>query len=150
MTAKAIFVTGLPGSGKSCLIGSLANDVVVFDDYKANAIDDNSSFDHGRRLPELIAALREGGTCVISDIDFCRPSSQAEAETHLRSVYADVDIEWWCFENDPRQCARNVKQRARSARRDLNADLAKLREYSPIYVIPARANILPVWRPPQE
>jgi hypothetical protein len=100
-------------------------------------------------LPELIAALREGKTCAISDIDFCRPNAQEEARAHLRS-YADVAIEWWCFENDSQQCVRNVKQRARSARRDVNADLAKIVEYSPLYVIPAGAKVLPVWLPAKE
>jgi len=147
MAGKAIFLTGLPGSGKSCYIDSLQTDAVIFDDYKAHAIDDNPSFDHGRRLKELLEVLRAGKSCIISDIDFCRTEAQREAESLLRAAVADVTIEWWCFENDPHRCEQNVLQRAKSYRRDVRAELTNIHQYSSVYAMPAGAKILQVWRP---
>lgn len=144
--AQAIFLVGLPGAGKTRLISSF-RDAAIFDDYKANAVDDDPSFDHGRRLAELLGRLRDGTACVISDIDFCRREAQTEAVEYLRVAIPTVQIEWWCFENDPAQCARNVEFRATKESRDVQSDLAKIREYTDLYTIPANARILSVWRP---
>ena len=146
MTASVIFVVGLPGSGKTEFIRSMAHPKTEFDDYKAGAFNDDSAFTSARRYLELITTLREGRECVISDIDFCRSEARAEAECILRREVPGLHLQWICFENDPAQCVRNARARAESTRRNLEAELDNIRRYASQYVIPPHAQIFRVWR----
>ena len=146
MAGKAIFLAGLPGSGKSGYVEKLEGSVRVFDDYKEHAFNDCRSFDHGRRLQELLAALHAGETCVIADIDFCEKSAQVEAEMFLRKAIPGLSVEWRMFENDPDQCRSNVRVRAATSPRDLPSELRNIEKYSAQYSVPAGTTILPVRR----
>lgn len=48
---------------------------MVFDDFKALAYEDCSKFRNSRKLSALLAALRNGLSCVVADIDFCDDAS---------------------------------------------------------------------------
>lgn len=114
---------------------------LVFDDFKANAYDNSPAFQKSVNFRALLAALKDGLKCAVADIDFCKETSQKEAESVLRTEVPSVRIDWEFFANDPRACEANVRRRRRPA---LQADLGKLWEYSASYYIPKNARILPV------
>jgi len=142
-----VFVAGLPGSGKTRLLQSSADPANLFDDFKSNAISDNPAFDHARRLPELLALLRAGQTCFVSDIDLCREPAQEDAENYLRAHVPGLVIEWLFFEKSPEQCKANVRVRATVTGRDAELEAANVERYAACYSIPRGATVRPVWKP---
>ena len=113
----------------------------LFDDFKANAIDDNSDFSYARRLKELFSKLQDGILCIVSDIDFCRVVARQEAEKCILQKMPEVEIEWWFFANDPEACKRNIIQRGRNIKTELN----NVDRYARQYEIPSESKIIPVW-----
>jgi adenylate kinase family enzyme len=144
-----IFVTGLPGAGKTRYVQELAENLgaELFDDFKANAIDDNPSFNFGRYFSNLIDALRSGKTCIVSDIDFCRSESRAEAEVYIALMAPETSIEWRFFEKDLERCRRNIEQRAQIERRDIHKEHSNIEYYAQLYRIPPGGRLIKVWSP---
>lgn len=146
--SKVIFIVGLPGSGKTSHLQELATemDAPIFDDFKANAINDNRAFAHGRRLSELVDGLTSGRLCVVADIDFCRKAARSEAEYYLRAAIPDIQVEWWCFTNEPDVCRQNILRNAGNGNRNTEARIRQIEKFSPQYEIPRDAKVLKVWR----
>lgn len=144
---KAMFVVGLPGSGKTYHLRKLASEmhVMVFDDFKAKAIDDNPAFDHARRLPELVRALKSGRLCAVADIDFCREVGRREAQIYLQGAIPELQVEWHFFANEPALCRQNVLRDVRNTNRKAEARILAIERFSTQYEIPADAKILRVW-----
>ncbi len=142
MSAQVLLVAGLPGCGKTTYLQKLAlKGWKTFDDFKANAHNDSTCFRDSRHYTSLVGTLRSGRKCAVSDIDFCRAESRTEAEQVLREVLPEVTLAWHFFENNPQQCAANIRWRNRPS---LESDLQKLRQYSAVYSPPSKAYILPV------
>jgi predicted kinase len=138
-TGSVLLVAGLPGSGKSTYLRELELvGWLKFDDFKANAIGNSSTFQNARRFEELVECLRDGRRCVVSDIDFCKTDSREEAERILRARVPNLELAWCFFANDEEACETNAKRRNRTS---LPRDLAKLKEYSEVYNIPEAATI---------
>lgn len=134
MTKSVLLLAGLPGCGKTTHLRELQkNGWLVFDDFKANAVNDSPEFHKSRNFATLLARLRAGIRCAVADIDFCRNESRAEAENILRAEVPGVEISWCYFSHDERACEANIRHRKRDS---LDADLRELRKYSKLYSIP--------------
>ena len=93
-------------------------------------------------------ALKKGKTCIVSDIDFCKPESRDEI---IRLISANqisnLKIESVYFKNDYKQCVENVIERYKKyPARNIKDELANITKYSVIYRPPTNGNILEVWR----
>ena len=150
MESEVVLIAGLPGSGKTTYVSRMSLGCwlgwLIFDDFKAQAFEDCSKFRSSTKFPELIRGLREGRKCAVADINFCKAESREEAESDITAAVPGVKLSWRCFKNEPSACEVNI--RIRPGRTDLQRqqELKYLAEYSPIYEIPQRAVILPVWR----
>jgi hypothetical protein len=137
MTQKILLVAGLPGSGKSTYLLELERSGwLCFDDFKNLAINNSRRFRHSPLFAPLLTRLREGARCAITDIDFCRAESRAEAADVLRAEIPDLEIDWLYFSNDVADCAANIVRRGRPS---LQEDLKQLSKYSACYQIPPNA-----------
>lgn len=137
---NVLLVAGFPRSGKTTYLRKLQeNGWSVFDDFKAGA--NSLAFRKSAKFEKLPLTLRGGARCVVADIDFCLSVSRAEAKGVVLDEAPGVEIRWLFFENDEQACEENIRRRSRDS---LETDLAKLREYSRLYEIPAGALVLPV------
>lgn len=142
-TKELLFIVGLPGSGKTPLLESLRDaGWKLFDDYKAEALDNNSHFCASKRYCELIQDLEAGTRCVVADIDFCRTASRNQAENIVKAKIPDLQITWRYFENNVDQCRNNINQGGRAP----EPRLVKLDEYASHYIIPEGIVVMPVWK----
>ena len=105
-----ILLGGLPGSGKSCHLRDLKEQGwKVFDDFQAKASHDSDQFGHSRRFEELISDLKARQMCVVADIRVVHAPYRASATAALRRRLGAVQLEIQLFENNPEQCAHNVR-----------------------------------------
>lgn len=142
MESDLVLIAGLPGCGKTTrLCRMLEAGWLIFDDFKANAVDHNSAFRKSRRFRALISAYSDGVRCAVADIDFCKTESREEAEIVLGTEIPGVKLEWLFFANDWAACEVNILRRNRSTREE---ELEKLRELSASYQIPPGATVIPV------
>ena len=143
MSEDVILLAGLPGCGKTTHLCQMCQEGwLVFDDYKAEAIDRCSAFRMSRKFASLISAIRNGLKCAVADIDFCKTESRGEAESVLLEQVPGINLGWYFFENNPSACKANIRRRNRDR---LQNDLEKLHEYCGFYRIPPGAHVLPVW-----
>jgi predicted kinase len=144
MTPNVLLVAGLPGSGKTTYLRELErNGWLCFDDFKYLAVNHSRQFRGSRHYATLLARLREGVRCAVSDIDFCRAESRAEAVAVLRTEVPSVEISWLYFSHNVEDCAANVRRRAHAT---LQRDLRQLSMYSACYKIPHGAEERPCYR----
>ena len=137
------FIVGLPGSGKTPRLMRLQMEGWgIFDDYKARAHGDSTRFRSALRYAELVEALRDGKRCAVADMAFCRLADREEARKNLEEDVPGVVLHWDFFENDPQQCAENIRR----GERPPAPRLAKLAEFSPQYSPPSGTTFLPVTR----
>jgi len=144
MDGELVLVAGLPGCGKTTYLCQMCREGwLVFDDFKANAFNNNPNFRCSRKLSALISALHDNLKCVVADIDFCDTDSRIEAETVLRGEIPNLKLKWQFFANDRAACEANIRTRNReSVERELNLIV----KYSPLYCIPQDAVVIPVRR----
>jgi len=141
-------VAGLPGSGKTTYLSELAGiGWLCFDDFKNMAVRNSRQFRHSPHFATLLARLREGVNCAVTDIDFCRTESRAEASDVLRTELPNVEICWLFFSHTVEDCAANIVRRGR---RSVREDLGELSRYSACYQIPHGAQERPCYRIPSE
>jgi hypothetical protein len=134
-----VLIAGLPGCGKTiCSEEFRRKGWTVFDDFKACAIENSSTFNMSRHFESLIASLQKGSKCAITDIDFCSTESRSEAESSLHSNVTGIKLGWIFFANDARACETNIRRRNRSS---LEEDLRCLRRYAALYSIPEHADV---------
>src|ERR1700686_4002088 len=95
MESEVVLLVGLPGSGKTTYLSQMLKDGwLIFDDFKALAINDCSKFRNSQSFPKLIRALRDGRRCVVADINFCKTESREEAEHDLLGGVRSVGVRW--------------------------------------------------------
>lgn len=144
---KLIVVTGLPGSGKSFYISYLVENgevekVCAFDDFHACAHSDSSAIEDSRYFSGLIACLREGKDCVVTDIKFCSKDHRERLLTTMKKKSCNFEFDLRCFENKPEICKQNVRNRNRKS---VKKETSLIDEYAASYEIPSGATILAVW-----
>lgn len=144
----AIFIVGLPGSGKTHYANELSKELSaeLFDDFKNNAVKNCQLFPFARKFVDLVIQLRNNSVCIICDIDFCDSDSREDAQTCLQELVSDLEVEWQYFENNPEQCKQNIVQRSQKENREVDKELDNLRRYAEKYQIPENTKILQVWR----
>ena len=146
MTQNLLLVAGLPGSGKTTYLRELeGSGWLCFDDFKNAANDNSPQFRRSRHYATLIARLSEGVRCVVTDIDFCRTESRAEATEVLHAEFPNLEIGWLYFSHSVEDCSANITRRGRPS---LQADLTELSRYSACYDIPAGGLVRPCYRVP--
>ena len=136
---RLLIVTGLPGAGKSWLIDNQLRQTVTglcVHDFHGDAFDHSPEVEKSRHYTALLAALRAGHHCVISDIEFCRPSRRDALVKVLRTSFPSLSIEYHCFRNQPDRCLRNVIARGRNSKDD---ECRKIVQLSKEYVMPVGA-----------
>jgi predicted kinase len=134
-----LVLVGLPGSGKTTLSEKLeAEGWLVFDDYKANAIDDCSHFRKSKHFESLLVSLHAGRNCVVADVDFCKAEARTEAEQVLRDEVPDMEVRWIYFSNDIASCEANIRHQKG---RNFEDRLTAIHRYSSQYTIPSGAEV---------
>src|SRR5260370_36962670 len=93
---------GLCGSGKSTLAHQMSG-VEVFDE---------SFFD---KLPDLIAALRAGKDCAITEIAFCQKQKREWLEDRLKKEVPGTIVVWKPIEKDLDKANQNCRRPERKA-----------------------------------
>ncbi len=140
---EALFVAGLPGSGKTPRLARLQTEGwAIFDDYQANAHGNSPAFRAGRRYGELVQALRDGKRCAVADMKFCLAQDRAQARNNLEEDVPGIELRWEFFENAPEQCAENIRRGTRPP----GPRLKKLAEFAPQYSAPHGTSFLPITR----
>ena len=131
MAARAICIVGLPGSGKTTLAKKM-----VAEDSSLLLFDDLTFMTY----PSVIAAIEEGKSCIIVDVNFCNEEDRREAEHTLQNKGAQV--KWIFFENAPDKCLSNV--RGRQVAGDVREVGGSIDRFKGIYVVPKGVRALEV------
>lgn len=114
---------GLPGSGKTTLANKMVAEdpsLLLFDDLTAASLQD------------ALAALKEGKSCILVDVFLCMEDKREKAKKILQTTGAQV--EWIFFENDPKKCLSNVRDR--QVADDLREVGGSIDRFKKIYVVP--------------
>lgn len=141
--AKLVIIVGLPGSGKSHLVRTLASDIkgIAIEDFMYHSNGGSTRFDHSRHFKELVRCLARKRDCVIADIAFCLGPFRAEAERAIRAAVPHVVLEWRYFANSPKQCLANLGSRGPRRIADARHYIVK---FGPLYTIPPGYAPMPV------
>lgn len=123
-----ILVIGLPGSGKSHFLKSFSTDLY-------NICDDIKTLDD---LPNP----KENKNLVIACPTFCFPRVLISATNYLGLRYLGSQIKYFCFENNPEKCLKNIEYR-----NDGRMVKEAIFIMSKFYEIPENSTILPIWQP---
>lgn len=129
-------LVGLPGSGKSTFLDRSFHveqpDVLILDDYQANAIASHPDPQWSRNRPAAVEALRSGQPVLISDVTYCRRSALDRVMSLMREDVPGVDIELIHFANDPSSAEHNVRLRGRDGlAREVELIEALSKDYQP-------------------
>jgi predicted kinase len=107
----------LPGSGKTTFIRESFQvehpEVLIFDDYQANAVASQPDPQWSRNRSAAVEALRAGRSVLITDVSYCRRLALDRVRSLMREEVPGVDIEIIYFANDPSSAEHNVRIRSR-------------------------------------
>lgn len=144
--SQLVLLGGLPGSGKTTYAKRLEKEGWVFyDDFQARAAGDSPDFRSSRHYAELRAHIGVGHQCIVSDIRVIHQEYRIGAAAALRQDVGSVPTELHLFENNPDQCAENVRN-AEDGRR-VEPRLQAIAFWSKHYSAPNHAVLHRVWRP---
>jgi predicted kinase len=140
---KLVVVMGLAGSGKTLHLPRLKAEhdaQFMQDSFMKDSHRHQKPIPCSRHYGNLIVNLRSGHNCVISDTVFCKEASRDELVSVLQLHAAGTEIIWFCFENNPEQCRKNVI----SSKREVNSRLQHIEEYIDKYTYPSGVTPIPV------
>jgi hypothetical protein len=142
---QLVFLGGLPGLGKTHYAKPLEQQGWIFyDDFQSRAVGDSRLFRDSRYYAELVSHLRGGLRCIVSDIRVIHNEYRRDAEAALRQDVGNVPTELHLFENDPAQCAQNVRKAGDSRRMEQRIEAIEF--WSKHYSAPRDAVIHPARR----
>ncbi len=148
---KLIFITGLPGSGKTTYLETHKGefgDALICDDYYKSGPGRFVRFNGSVYYKDVRKAFENGRNVVIADIVFCEDELRKEAQEGVAHLGAelniDIVIDYRFFANDPDVCIANILYRNRQER--VETELKFIEDHKDSYIIPASAIILPVCR----
>ena len=142
-----VLVGGLPGAGKTHAAERLqALGWTLYDDFQNQAVDDSGHFKDSRLYADLVLNLRAGCRCVVSDLRMVHKNYRKGAAEALLRDAVQVASELHLFENDPAQCAQNVRSAGYALRETLR--LKEIKHWTRYFSAPPQAVLHPVWRPP--
>jgi predicted kinase len=143
-------VGGLPGSGKSRWLKQLEQDnpalAHVIEDYKKDSIGHRPEMIYSRHYADIVQALRDGRDCVIADVVFVDESKRNEIEDVIRVKVPGVEIRWVVYEDDWRQCIRNLIDGDPDDQHCLKR-IAKVLELRAQHSVPKGIEARPVYKP---
>lgn len=141
-----LWLGGLPGSGKTHAARRLqALGWVLYDDFQDKAVGDSAHFQDSRHYADLVLDLRSGRRCVVSDLRVIHKAYRKGAAAALVRDAVQVACELHLFDNNPAQCARNVRQAGDAVREALR--LQEIRHWTRHFSAPREAVLHPVWQP---
>ena len=141
---KVTFVVGFAGSGKSWLIDNeIKPDRAFHESFAAPG-------EHDRHHSELVACLRRGKRCAVSELQTVGPEWRAWYEQKLRAVLPDVEIQWIYFEHDIETANHNCRRVRPDKLGDPTGEghVAINRSIERRYVIPVGADVRKIYRLP--
>ena len=142
---SVLLLGGLPGSGKSPYSEEFERrGWLRFDDFQKDAPGDSDQFRRAARFDELVSAVAAGRRCIVTDIRLIYAEYRDGAMRALREVPGSHSVELRLFENDPKQCARNVGE---AKDRDTARRLENIEFWSSKYTRPNGTAAIPVLRP---
>lgn len=148
---KLIFITGLPGSGKTTYLETHKDefgDALICDDYYKSGPGRFVRFNGSVYYNDVRNALKEGRNVVIADIVFCEDELRKEAQEGIvllaTELGIDLDIDYRFFENNPEACIQNILHRDRPER--VASELKFIEEHTESYVVPENVTVLPVYQ----
>ena len=143
---QLVFMGGLPGSGKTHYAKHLERLGWIFiDDFQGGSVDKSPRFRASRHYADLLSHLRDGRRCIVSDIRVIHDEYRRDADTAIRQDLGSVPTELHLFQNDPKQCAQNVRN-ARDGRQ-VEPRLVAIEFWTHHYSAPPSAVLHEVWRP---
>jgi len=129
---QLIVVTGLPGSGKSSYLRSLAEqnpDWLVIDDYQKGAHQNLPEPRASRHFSAMVADLVLGRTVVVTDVSYCHLANVRALALATMSAAPFTVLSVRAFDNDPVECEANILARGT----DVDLHLRRLAELWPAY-----------------
>ena len=133
---RVICIIGLPSSGKTTYMNNLLiTEVDIFDDVSVGK--GPSDF-----MEYLTGCDGEHVTAMVTDVALCVQATRDDFEYCVKSLHPLAMFKYICFENDPKQCLINAKNR-NDGREVENT----IRSMAKVYTYPEGAEIIPVWKP---
>ena len=126
-SSNILIIVGLPASGKT----TLANKINKDNNFKYRIIDDPKNF-----MKDVYPYINED--LIITDPALCIESNRDKAVSMIKK-YTNAKIDWIFFENNPKQCLINAKNRENKKVDSLINLLSKE------YIIPRKSNISKVY-----
>lgn len=144
---RLVLFGGLPGSGKSHAARRLeALGWMLYDDFQDQAAGDSPHFRDSRHYTGLVSKLRAGHRCVVIDLRMIHKAYRKGAATALLRDAGHIVSELHLFENNPVQCAQNVRHAGDALRESLR--LREISHWTKRFSAPSHAVVHPVWRLP--
>jgi len=138
--AKAIFILGLCGSGKTNLANEIKkqNQAVIYDEGLLS--DKFESI-----YKSILENLRHDVDCVIVEINLCTKEAREFLLLKLNQDLPNTEKIWKCFENNIEKANKNVIKRAKKGEKtDIEGHKRINEEISPTYSYPKDAEILSI------
>lgn len=118
-------LVGLPGSGKSHYIANSSTPYThIIDDPRSKS-----------ELPEKLE-----GDMIIADCHLCREKTRETLNNIIAEMYPDASTHYVFFENNPKQCLKNV-----AYRNDGRVVEPTINNYSRVYNIPEGSEVVAVF-----
>ena len=127
-----LVVAGLPGAGKTEYVSKLQRERTidaVYDDYFATQLNETKDITINKnpyknsRYFEIIRDLNDDKTVVVTDILFCISQHRNKFISAIIAGVQDVELEFVFFRVNPDSSKKNVSNRNRQGRVELEYDL---------------------------
>ncbi len=119
-------IIGLPGSGKTSYIATLADknpQLAIYDDYQGESYGPDADPRLSKHFGPLVSNLKQAKSAVVSDIRYCIPSELNAFLSVILGAAPNTRIQLKYFENNPEACKKNILARQREGRVEKELEL---------------------------